>query len=59
METSKGSILPPKDASQAKEQQDFNQQIADKYNQLVNQVTSIPAGLDAAGIIEYLKNLKI
>jgi len=37
----------------------YNQQIADKYNLLVKQLTEIPSGLDTAGIINYLQELKI
>jgi len=55
----KGTLTSPSTSKDTNLQDRYNQEIADKYNSLVQQLTEIPTGLDAAGIISYLQDLKV
>ena len=53
------SLIPPTSSEDKVLQDRYNQELADKYNSLVTQIKEIPEGLDVAGIIAYLRNLKV
>jgi len=52
----KGGLTPP--IVDDVKQQLFNQEVANKYNALVDQIRNMPEGSTTAEIIAYLRNIK-